>query len=278
MDKIVFLNGKFIKLKYAKVSIEDRGFQFSDSIYEVIAYKDNNFIDLKFHLQRLRYSLKELNIKFYFTNLKLIKIINKVVHKNKLKNGLIYLQITRGVQSRNHVYKDNLKPTIIIYILEKKFNDNLKSLKSQKAITYPDLRWLRRDIKSVSLLPNIMAAKEANKKNAYEAILIKNGYVTECTASNLWIIKKNKLITHPSNTDILGGITRKRLKIIIKKYKLNFIEKKFKKTTLYKAEEVFLTSSSSFITPIIKIDNKLINNGKVGQITYDLAKLYNLNL
>ena len=195
-----------------------------------------------------------------------------------MKNGLIYLQITRGVQPRNHVYKDNLKPTIIVYIIQKKFNDNLKDLKCEKAITYPDLRWLRRDIKSVSLLPNIIAAKEAHKKNAYEAILIKNGYVTECTASNLWIIKNKRLLTHPTNTDILGGTTRKRLKIIIKKYKLILIEKKFKKSDLFKADEVFLTSSSSFITPIIKIDNKVINNGKVGKITYDLAKLYNLNL
>ena len=140
------------------------------------------------------------------------------------------------------------------------------------------MRWARRDIKSVSLLPNIIAAKEAFKKNAYEAILIKNGYVTECTASNLWLIKNNKLLTHPDNFDILGGITRKRLKIIIKKYNLKLAEKKFKKSDLYRADEVFLTSSSSFVTPITKIDNKTIKNGKVGKITYDLAKLYNLNL
>ena len=278
MSKIVYLNGKYIKYNNAKISIEDRGLQFSDSVYEVIAYKNNNFIDIKFHLRRLKYSLKELKIKYSFTDFKLEKIIKNVVLKNKLKNGLIYLQITRGVQPRNHVYKNNLKPTIIIYIIEKKFNNNLKDLKCEKAITYPDLRWSRRDIKSVSLLANIIAAKEANIKHAYEAILIKNGYVTECTASNIWIIKNNKLLTHPANSDILGGITRKRLKIIINKYKLNLIEKKFTKYELYKADEVFLTSSSSFITPIIKIDNKVIKNGKVGKITYDLAKLYNLNL
>ena len=278
IHKTVYLNGKYVNFKDAKISIEDRGFQFSDSVYEVIAYKNNNFIDFRFHLKRLKYSLKELNIKYFFTYPKLEKIIKKVVIVNRLNNGLIYIQITRGVQPRNHVYKDDLKPTVIIYILQKKFNDNLKNLECKKAITYPDLRWARRDIKSVSLLPNIIAAKEAFKKNAYEAILIKNGYVTECTASNLWLIKNNKLLTHPDNFDILGGITRKRLKIIIKKYNLKLAEKKFKKSDLYRADEVFLTSSSSFVTPITKIDNKTIKNGKVGKITYDLAKLYNLNL
>ena len=278
IHKTVYLNGKYVNFKDAKISIEDRGFQFSDSVYEVIAYKNNNFIDFRFHLKRLKYSLKELNIKYFFTYPKLEKIIKKVVIVNRLNNGLIYIQITRGVQPRNHVYKDDLKPTVIIYIFQKKFNDNLKNLECKKAITYPDLRWARRDIKSVSLLPNIIAAKEAFKKNAYEAILIKNGYVTECTASNLWLIKNNKLLTHPDNFDILGGITRKRLKIIIKKYNLKLAEKKFKKSDLYRADEVFLTSSSSFVTPITKIDNKTIKNGKVGKITYDLAKLYNLNL
>ena len=116
IHKTVYLNGKYVNFKDAKISIEDRGFQFSDSVYEVIAYKNNNFIDFRFHLKRLKYSLKELNIKYFFTYPKLEKIIKKVVIVNRLNNGLIYIQITRGVQPRNHVYKDDLKPTVIIYI------------------------------------------------------------------------------------------------------------------------------------------------------------------
>ena len=184
------------------------------------------------------------------------------------------MQITRGIQSRNHVYINKLKPTIVIYLIKKKFNDNIYKIESKTAITYPDIRWKRRDIKSVSLLANVLAAKEASKKNAYEAILIENGYVTEGTASNIWVIKNNVLITHPANTDILKGVTREAIKKLIKKNNLKLVEKKINKKLLYKSDEVFLTSSSSFVTPITKIDNKLINKGKIGNLTLELAKLY----
>ena len=274
MNKIVYLNGKYIKFKSAKISIEDRGFQFSDSVYEVIAVRNNNFIDINFHLKRLRRSLNQINIKYVFKYSDLIKIFLNLIKKNKLKSGLIYLQITRGVQERSHSYIDGLTPTIVIYTIFKKFNDNINNIKCVKVITYPDLRWLRRDIKTVSLLPNILAAKAAEKESAYEAILIKNGYITEATSSNVWIVKKNVLITHPSNSDILRGVTRDRIKILINKYNLKLNEKKFTKTELYKADEVFLTSSSCFVTPVIKIDNKKINNGKIGKLSYNLAKMY----
>jgi len=136
------------------------------------------------------------------------------------------------------------------------------------------LRWKRRDIKTVNLLPNIIAANKAKKMRAYEAILIKNGKVTEGTSSNIWIIKKNNLITHPVNIDILKGVTRTSLLKIIKKTSLKFIEKSFTHKQLLDADEVFLTSSGSFITPILKIDKKKINNGKIGNITLKLAVMY----
>ena len=136
------------------------------------------------------------------------------------------------------------------------------------------MRWKRRDIKTVSLLPNVLAKKEAANNNAYEAILIDNGKVTEATSSNVWIVKKNKLITHPSNSDILKGVTRETLKKLIRKNKLKLKETRFTKAELYDADEVFITSSSSFVTPIIKIDSKIINKGKIGEISLKLAKLY----
>ena len=278
MSNIVYFNGKYLKFKNAKVNIEDRGFQFSDSIYEVIAYKKNILIDIDFHLKRLKNSIKLLDIKYKFTNDFLKKIFINLIKKNKIQKGLIYLQITRGIQPRNHVYKNNLKPTIVIYIIKKEFNDNIKKIKTKTAITYPDIRWKRRDIKTVSLLANVIAAKEANKKNSYEAILIENGYVTEGTSSNIWVIKNNTLITHPANTDILKGVTREAIKKLIYKNNLKFIEKRIKKSFLYNCDEVFLTSSSSFVTPLIKIDNKKINNGKIGKLTLELAKLYILSL
>ena len=184
------------------------------------------------------------------------------------------MQVTRGVQSREHAYNNNIKPTIIIYTQKKIFNLPNKNFKGVNVITYEDLRWARRDIKTTNLLPNVLAEISARKKNAYSAILIKNNKVTEGTHSNIWIIKNNTIYTHPSNTDILNGVTLTSLKIIIKKFKLKLKENSFTKKQLFEADEVFLTSSGSFITPIIKIDKKLINFGKIGNMTKQLADYY----
>ncbi len=274
MPNFAYINNKFVNFKLAKIHIEDRGLQFADSVYEVIAVLDNNLIDLDFHLKRLKYSLRELKIKFTINKKNLTNIFLNLIKKNKTRNGIIYLQITRGIQFREHKYQKNLTPTLIIYTRNKSFNLPGKKFEGVNTITYQDLRWKRRDIKTVNLLPNIIAANMAKKKNAYEAILIQNGKVTEGTSSNIWIIKGNNLITHPANSDILKGVTRTSLLKIIKKTKLKLIEKQFTQKQLINADEVFLTSSGSFITPILKIDNKKINNGKIGNITLKLAEMY----
>ena len=163
---------------------------------------------------------------------------------------------------------------MIIYTRNKKFNLPGKNFKGVNTITHEDLRWKRRDIKTVNLLPNIIAANKAKKMKAYEAILLQNGKVTEGTSSNIWIIKKNNLITHPANTDILKGVTRTSILKILRKTSLKLVEKSFTREQLLDADEVFLTSSGSFITPILKIDKKKINNGKIGNITLKLAEMY----
>ena len=274
MPNFAYINNKFVNFKSAKIHIEDRGLQFADSVYEVIAVLDNNLIDLDFHLKRLKYSLRELEIKFTINKKNLTNIFLNLIKKNKTRNGIIYLQITRGIQFREHKYQKNLTPTLIVYTRNKSFNLPGKKFVGVKTITYQDLRWKRRDIKTVNLLPNIIAANIAKKKNAYEAILIQNGKVTEGTSSNIWIIKRNNLITHPAKSDILKGVTRTSLLKIIKKTSLKLIEKQFTHKQLINADEVFLTSSGSFITPILKIDNKKINNGKIGNITLKLAEMY----
>ena len=274
MPRFAFVNNKFVNFKNAKIHVEDRGLQFADSVYEVIAVLNGNLIDLDFHLKRLKYSLKELNIKYGVNHKNLKKIFKNILKKNKTSNGIVYLQITRGVQYREHKYENKLIPTLIIYSRNKKFNLPGKNFKGVNTITHEDLRWKRRDIKTVNLLPNIIAANKAKKKRAYEAILLQNGKVTEGTSSNIWIIKKNNLITHPANTDILKGVTRTSILKIIKKTSLKLVEKSFTHKQLLEADEVFLTSSGSFITPILKIDKKKINNGKIGNITLKLAEMY----
>ena len=274
MSKIAYLNSKFIKFRDAKIHIEDRGLQFSDSVYEVISFYNQQLVDFEFHIKRLKYSLKELKINYIVNQDKLKKIFKKIINLNKLKNGIIYMQITRGIQPRDHSYKNNLIPNLIIYVINKKFNLPNKNFKGENAITYKDLRWKRRDIKTVSLLANVLAKNEAVRKNAYEAILIDKGKITEATASNVWIVKNNKLFTHPTNTDILKGVTRESIKRIIKTNKLQLNEKSFTIKQLYNADEVFITSSTNLVTPIIKIDSKIINKGKIGNISLQLASLY----
>ena len=260
MPNIAYLNNKYIPFKAAKIPIEDRGLQFSDSVYEVVKIINKKMLDFDFHIRRLKYSTSELNFNFKVNSILLKKIFQNLIKKNKLSNGIIYLQITRGVQSREHAYKKNLKPNLIVYTSRKKFNLPNKNYRGFKAITYPDIRWGRPDIKSTSLLANIIAATEASKKGAYETILVKGKKITEAAHSNVWIVKGNKIITHQANKEILKGVTRTVLINIIHSLGLKLIEKEFSLNELYKSDEVFITSSGSLVTPITQIDNVKINN------------------
>ncbi len=271
MSRYVYLNNKYVNYKDANIHIEDRGFQFSDSVYEVIKVIQKKILDYNFHIRRLKYSTKELDFNFKLDKKKLHRIFINLIKKNNLNNGTIYLQITRGVQNREHAYNKNLKPNIIIYTNNKNFNLPNKNYKGFKAITYPDIRWARPDIKTTSLLANILAATHASNKGAYEAIFFKGNTITEAAHSNVWVIKKNKIITHPANKEILKGVTRTVLIKIIYSNGLILKEKKFTKKELYNADEVFITSSGSLITPIIQVDKYKINNGKIGIITKTLA-------
>ena len=271
MSKYVYLNNKYVNYKDAKIHIEDRGFQFSDSVYEVIKVINGKLLDIEFHLSRLKYSTSELNFNFKINKPSLKNIFLSLVKKNQLKNGIIYLQITRGVQPREHAYKKNLKPNLIVYTAKKKFNLPNRNYKGYKAITYPDIRWGRPDIKTTSLLANILAATEASKQGAYETILIKGKKVTEAAHSNVWIVRDKKIITHPANKEILKGVTRTVLKNIIISLNLKLIEREFSIKEIMKAEEVFITSSGSLVTPITQVDKIKINKGKIGAITKSLA-------
>ncbi len=272
-----YLNGKYLPLSKAKISVTDRGFQFSDGVYEVIASYDGTLIDIDLHLKRLKKSLKEIDIKINLSIEEILKISNKIQSIDNLKTGIIYIQVTRGNQNpRDHKYTNNLKPNIIIYSIQKdlKANDQLSN-KGVPVITYPDIRWLRADIKSISLLGNVMAVNKAKDMKCHEAILIdQNSNVTEGNSSSIWIIKGNKCITHPLTNKILNGVTRKKLISIIKKNDLIFEEKIFKKELLFKANEVFMTNATNFIMPIIKVDKIKIGKGLPGVISLLLRKQY----
>ena len=275
MKDITYINNKFIEHTKAKVSIEDRGFLFADSIYELISVFNKEIIDTDQHLNRLNSSLKKIKIKYNFNKKKFKKIFKKLIKLNNIVNGYIYIQITRGVAERKHEFPKQYKPTTIIFTKHLIINKKMYE-KGVKIITIPDLRWLRRDIKTTALLPNILSKQLAVEKNAFESWFIDNGNITEGSASNAWIIKNlNTIVTHPANNKILKGVTRDTLIKILKKNNFNVIEKPFNLIEAKNAKETFLTSSTLSVLPVIKIDNYNISNGKPGNITKKIMHLYN---
>ena len=276
MPNISYVDGVYQNYHNAKVNINDRGYHFGDSVYEVVLFNEGIFYDFEGHINRLFDSLNFINIKFHLSKISLKIIISNLIKINRISFGSVYIQVSRGIAERNHSYVGmNIKPLLSITITKKLNNINSK-LKGVKAITLDDNRWSRPDIKTTQLLPNVLAKTEANKKDAFEGIFIdSDGYVTEGSSSNIWIINdNNEIITRAIDGQILSGITRKTIAQFAKLNNFIVKEKKFKKEELYKSKEVFLTSASSFVTPIIKVDEIEINDGKIGQTSINLRNLY----
>jgi len=275
MPNITYIDGKYLNYEDSKIHVNDRGYHFGDAVYEVIVFNKNIFYDYDGHIQRLFKSLKSLEIKFSLSSSSLKIIINNLIRLNKAIIGSVYIQVSRGVAERNHSFHGlNIKPILTIILTKKSNIEN--NINGVKAITLNDNRWSRPDIKTTQLLPNVLAKTLANKNNAYECIFIDDeGYVTEGSSSNIWALnKENQLITRNLDGKILSGITRNSISLFAKKNNITVVEKKFTQIELYNAKEVFLTSASSFIMPIVKIDDQNINQGLVGNISLELRKLY----
>lgn len=275
MPNITYIDGKYLNYEDSKIHVNDRGYHFGDAVYEVIVFNKNIFYDFDGHIQRLFKSLKSLEIKFSLSSSSLKIIINNLIRLNKAIIGSVYIQVSRGVAERNHSFHGlNIKPILTIILTKKSNIEN--NINGVKAITLNDNRWSRPDIKTTQLLPNVLAKTLANKNNAYESIFIDDeGYVTEGSSSNIWVLnKENQLITRNLDGKILSGITRNSISLFAKKNNITVVEKKFTQIELYNAKEVFLTSASSFIMPIVKIDDQNINQGLVGNISLELRKLY----
>ena len=276
MANISYVNGLYCNIQDAKININDRGYHFGDAVYEVILYNNGVFYDYDGHIKRLFNSLKLINIKFHLSAQQLKIIIKNLFRLNRVNFGSIYIQVSRGVADRNHSYFGlNSKP-VLTMIVSKKKNNISDDIKGVKAITMVDNRWSRPDIKTTQLLPNVLAKTYANKKNAYEGIFIDHeGYVTEGSSSNIWIINKNnEILTREIDGKILSGITRKTISQFAKNNNFKMLEKKFTKDEMLNSREVFLTSASSFVTPIIEIDNIKIGNGIIGKTSIELRNLY----
>ncbi|MDC0456688.1 aminotransferase class IV [Alphaproteobacteria bacterium] len=275
MPNIIYINGKYANYEDSKIHVNDRGYHFGDAVYEVIVFNNKIFYDFDGHIQRLFNSLKSLEINFSFSISSLKLIIKNLIKMNRAIIGSVYIQVSRGISERNHSYYGlNIKPILTI-IITKKSNIDI-NVKGVRAITLDDNRWSRPDIKTTQLLPNVMAKTKAVKNGAFESIFIdSDGYVTEGSSSNIWILNNdNKLITRNLDGKILSGITRNSISLFAKENNINVVEKRYTRDELFEANEVFLTSASSFVIPIIQIDNHKINEGLVGNISLNLRKLY----
>ena len=273
---ICYVNGSYEEKNSATISIQDRGFNFSDGVYEVMSFFGNKVINFDKHVKRLAQSLNGLRIKKPFTNYKSLELIlKKLIKLNKLDKGFVYLQITRGSSSRNHLFPKLSKPNIVIFTFTAKIDKKL-ILSGVKVRLTEDLRWKRCDIKSISLLPNVLEKQNAFEEGMYESWQKRNNLITEGSTSNAFIVNRNGFIqTHPANNFILGGVTRDTLIEIAKKNKIKVIEKAFSSSDLFSSKEAFLTSTTAKILPVVKINEKTIGNGKPGQMTQVLIKKYN---
>jgi D-alanine transaminase len=274
MSEIVFLNGIFCNREEAKISPDDRGFIFADGIYEVVKYYNGNPFRYKDHIERLDRSLSEIGIKQVDTS-QFFEIFNQLLKKNSLGNSHagIYLQISRGPHKRIHHFPDEVKPTIYAFAFPlPSFTQNLEN--GIRVITHEDIRWQRCDIKSVSLLPNTMIYNKAVKSGAGEAILIRNGQVTEATHSSVFGVKNGALVTHPLTNHILPGITRKVVLEICAEMKILVIEKAISETDLFQLDELMITGTGSEITPVVQINDYILRNGKPGELTNQLKKRF----
>ena len=276
MPNLSYIDGNYYNYYDSKIHINDRGYHFGDAVYEVILYNQGVFYDFDDHINRLFRSLHSIDIQFSISKKTIELIVKNLIRLNKISFGSVYIQVSRGIADRNHTFNNlNIKPILTI-ITSKKHNNINNDIIGVKAITVRDNRWARPDIKTTQLLPNVLAKTKANKQGAYESIFIDDeGYVTEGSSSNIWIINKdNEIITRSIDGKILSGITRKTIAKFSKLNDLTVIENKFSKDEMLNAKEVFLTSASSFITPITEIDNVKINKSVVGEMSIKLKKLY----
>ncbi len=271
--KYAILNGKIVNRTEAKVDIEDRGYQFGDGVYEVIRVYNGKMFTAKEHMERFAKSSDSIGIKLPYNREQLTKMLEDLIEKNSLKLGIVYMQITRGVAPRNHAFPSAVAPCLTAYTKELPIPVNLLQT-GVKTILTEDIRWLRCDIKSLNLLGNILAKQKAAEEGCYEAIQHRGQEVTEGSSSNIFIVKDGVVITHESNNLILKGITKDVILRACAGHHIRVEERTFTLNELSQADEVFLSSTTSEVTPIVAIDGKTVGDGQPGPVTRKLQALF----
>jgi D-alanine transaminase len=275
MSRIVFLNGSFLPLEEAKVPFMDRGFLFGDGVYEGIGVLSGRLIDNEAHLERLERSLREVRIQNPYSRAEWTSFEEELVRRNGMTEGFLYFQVTRGVAERDFFFPQDTKPTVAMFTQAKSIVHAPVAENGISVITVPDLRWERRDIKSISLLAQVLAKQAAKEAGAQEAWMVEDGFVTEGGSSSAFIITKaGSIVVRPLSHAILPGITRKSLLELSREAGIVLEERRFTVEEAYDAAEAFLTSASNFVVPVVTVDGRPIGNGKPGPLTQRLRQLY----
>jgi D-alanine transaminase len=278
LSRIAYVNGRYVPHHAAQVHVEDRGYQFADGVYEVCEVRGGQLVDERRHMDRLERSLKELRIAMPMSRNVLGVVLNETVARNRVRDGIVYLQVTRGVARRDHAFPaSGTQPSIVVTAK----NHNLEKLETGAAdgipvISVPDNRWDRVDIKSVGLLPNVLAKQAAREAGAKEAWFVDpKGFVTEGSSTNAWIVTRDgAVVTRAAEHGILRGITRTVVLEVIADHGLKLEERAFTMDEAYAAREAFITSATQFVTPVVQIDGRPVGNGAPGLIATALRRDY----
>jgi len=278
MSRIAYVNGSYRNMRDACVNVEDRGYQFSDGVYEVCEIRGGRLVDMPRHMTRLQRSLSELRIAMPMPLPSLSVVMHEVVRRNRVTYGIVYLQITRGVARRDHGFPTKpVSPSVVVTARSLNFAKNQATAATGiRVVTMPDNRWPRVDIKSVSLLPNVLAKQAAREQGAYEAWYVDSlGFVTEGASSNAWIVTKDgRAVTRPANGGILAGITRGVLIDVLAELQIKLEERPFTPAEAKEAAEAFVTSASQIVMPVVAVDDATIGNGLPGAVSRRLREQF----
>ena len=275
MSRIVFVNGAFVPFEQASIPIMDRGFLFADGIYEVSAVVNGRLVDNDAHLARLDRSLKEIRIENPYSAEEWIRLEEELVRRNGLVEGTVYMEVTRGAAEREFAFPKDVKPTVVMFAQPKNITRSPQAETGIAVITVPDLRWKRRDIKSVALIAQVLAKQAAAEAGVGEAWMVEDGKVTEGASSTAFVITRDRrIVTRPLSNAILPGITRRAVIRLAEENGLAVEERLFSIEEAHEAAEAFITSASSFVMPVVKIDGRAVADGRPGPLTRRLRALY----
>jgi len=274
MSRTVYVNGAYLPEEQATISIFDRAFIFGDGIYEVSAVIGGKLVDCEAHLARLERSCGEIKLPLPWSKAELVAIHEELIRRNNLDEGSIYLQVSRGAADREFSFPKDIQPTLVLFTQARSVIDSPAAKTGIKVVTVPDLRWARRDIKSVNLLAPVLAKQFAAEQGANDAWLVEDGVVTEGASATAWIVKGKTLISRPLSHKVLPGITRKAVLAFLAETDFTFEERAFTVEEALDADEAFITSATSFVMPVTTLDGHTIHNGAPGPAALRLREIY----